>query len=267
RTAADFADALARRCGLADEARAYTSACVAASTAVADVAAMLALGHAQRVVVAGGYLVEADQFAVFDAGRAMARDGRVRPFSAGRGGLLLGDGVAAMVLETPAAAARRGAPVLGHVTGWGRAGDAYHVCQPRPDGAGLARAIGAALARAGVGADAVGYVDAHGAGTAAGGDAKAAALAAALGDRAATVPVSSTKSLHGQALEASGLVELIVTILALRAGALPVNSGYLGPDPQCPLTVVTEPAGTDATHALSLNSAFGGANTALLVSV
>ncbi|GAA1743262.1 beta-ketoacyl synthase N-terminal-like domain-containing protein [Luedemannella helvata] len=264
-TAAAFAHALAVRCGLAGITRAYTSACVAASTAVADAAAMLALGHADRVIVAGGYLVDPDQFAVFDAGRALARDGQVRPFSAGRGGILLGDGVAAVVLETPAAAARRAAPVLAHVAGWGRAGDAFHVCQPRPDAAVPARAIAAALARAGVDAGAVGYVNAHGSGTAASDAAEAAALRAALGDVAATVPVSSTKSVHGQALEASGLLELVVTVLALRAGALPVNAGYRDRDPDCPLNVVTEPRAARPDYALSLNSAFGGANTALLV--
>ncbi len=95
--------------------------------------------------------------------------------------------------------------------------------------------------------------------------AEAAALRAALGERAATVPVSSTKSVHGQALEASGLLELVVTILALRAGALPVNAGYLEPDPHCPLDVVTAPRTARPAYALSLNSAFGGANTALLV--
>src|SRR4051794_33933908 len=105
-TATAFAARLAARCGLGGQTRAYTSAGAAASTAVADAAAMLALGHAERVVVAGGYLVDADQFAVFDAGRALSRDGRVRPFSAQRSGILLGDGVAAVVLETPASAAR-----------------------------------------------------------------------------------------------------------------------------------------------------------------
>ena len=110
------------------------SACVAASTAVADAAAAVARGRASRIVVAAGYLVERDQFALFDAGRALASDGRVRPFSAHRSGLLLGDGVGAVVVESASAARRRGAEVLGRLAGWGRAGDAYHVCRPRPDG-------------------------------------------------------------------------------------------------------------------------------------
>ncbi|KQV13396.1 MULTISPECIES: beta-ketoacyl synthase N-terminal-like domain-containing protein [unclassified Kitasatospora] len=261
-----FADAVARRAGLSGTSRAYTSACVASSTAVADAAAAIAHGHADRIVVAAGYLVEADQFAVFDAGRALARDGQVRPFSSGRTGLLLGDGVAAVVVEAaPAARARRARP-LALLAGWGRTGDAYHVCRPRPDGAGLARAITDALHRGGVGPDRIGYVNAHGTGTPVSDTAEAAALHRALGDHAATVPVSSTKSVHGQALEAGALLELVVTIAALRAGRLPVNAGYLGPDESCALNLVLDrTARTASDHALSLSTAFGGANTALLV--
>ena len=261
-----FAARVARRAGLSDAVRVYTSACVAASSAVADASAMIAHGRAARVVVAAGYLVEPDQFALFDAGRALALDGRVRPFSAGRSGLLLGDGVAAVVLESASAARRRRVPALARLAGWGRAGDGYHVCRPRPDGSGLARAIGAALCRGGIGAAAVGYVNAHGSGTRHSDTAEAAALYGALGEHAAAVPVSSTKSVHGQALEAGGLLELVVSVGALRAGRLPVNAGHLGPDEACRLNLILHRAGRPAgAYALSLNVAFGGANTALLV--
>ncbi|SCG45183.1 beta-ketoacyl-[acyl-carrier-protein] synthase family protein [Micromonospora halophytica] len=257
---------LARRCGLGGPTRIYTSACVSASTAVADAAAMIRRGDRERVVVAAGYLVEPDQFALFDAGRALAADGAVRPFSAGRKGLLLGDGVAAVVLESAEAARRRGAEPVATLHGWGRAGDAYHPCQPDPAGRGLARAVGAALGRAGLPAAAVGYVNANATGTGYSDASEAAALRLALGDLADRVPVSSTKSLHGHALEASGLLELVVTVLALRHGKLPVNAGWLGPDEACPLDVVIDaPRPVGSPYALSLNAAFGGANTALLV--
>jgi 3-oxoacyl-[acyl-carrier-protein] synthase II len=262
-----FARSAARRAGLSTEtARVYTSACVAASTAVADAAAAVARGHVSSVVVAAGYLVDPDQFALFDAGRALAPDGRVRPFSAQRRGLLLGDGVGAIVIESASSAHRRGAAVLVRLAGWGRAGDAYHVCRPRPDGAGLARAITAALQRGSIRPEAIGYVNAHGSGTEHSDTAEAAALHLALGESAETVPVSSTKSVHGQALEAGALIELIVTVHALRAGRLPVNAGYLGRDEACRLNLVLE-AGQERPidYALSVNSAFGGANTALLV--
>lgn len=263
---AALAAEVVRRTGLRGPARTYTAACVAASTAVADAAAMIATGRATRVVVAAGQLVDEGTFALFDAGRVLARDGRVRPFSAGRQGILLADAVAAVVLESTVEADRRGVPALATLAGWGRAGDAYHVCQPRPDGAGLARAIEAALRRGGVAPADVGYVNANGTGTPYSDISEAAALCRALGAAAGQVPVSSTKSVHGHALEASGLLELVVTVLALATGRLPVNAGFLGPDPDCPLDLVlpgrqpSRPA-----YALSLNAAFGGANTALLV--
>ncbi|MEU2610082.1 beta-ketoacyl synthase N-terminal-like domain-containing protein [Micromonospora sp. NPDC007271] len=257
---------LARRCGLADRTRVYTTACVSASTAVADAATLIGRGDLDRIVVAGGYLVEPDQYALFDAGRAFAADGAVRPFSAGRQGLLLGDGVVAVVLESATAAAHRGAAAVATVRGWGRAGDAYHPCQPDPDGGGLARAVDAALRRAGLPAEAVGYVNANATGTSYSDASEAAALRRVFGDLAGRIPVSSTKSVHGHALEASGLLELVVTVLALRHGKLPVNAGFLAPDETCPLDVITQaPRPTTTPHALTLNAAFGGANTALLV--
>ncbi|MET7396059.1 beta-ketoacyl synthase N-terminal-like domain-containing protein [Dactylosporangium sp. NPDC005572] len=260
-----FAVALAVAAGLGGAVRAYTTACVAASTAIADAAALVARGEVDRIVVAGAYLVEPDQFALFDAGRALAVDGQVRPFSAGRRGLLLGDGGGAFVVESAAAARERGAPVLARLAGWGRAGDAYHPCQPHPEGRGMARAIAAALERAGVAPEAVGYVNAHGSGTPQSDTAEAAALYAVFGGHAAEVPVSSTKALHGQALEASGVLELAVTVHALSTGRLPVNAGYTGPDDGCRLNLVLEPRTGDPGYALTLNAAFGGANTALLV--
>jgi 3-oxoacyl-(acyl-carrier-protein) synthase len=256
---------LAERAGLAGAGRVYTGACVSASTAVADAAAMIGRGT-DRVVVAAGYLVESDQFALFDSGQALAADGAVRPFSAGRQGLLLGDAVAAVVLESGAAAAARGHQPATELVGWGRAGDAYHPCQPVPDGRGLARAIEAALRRADISEHAIGYVNANATGTLLSDTAEAAALHRALGSAAARVPISSTKAVHGHALEASGLLELVITVLSLQAGKLPVNAGYLAPDDSCELDVIlASPRPVAAPYALSLNSAFGGANTALLV--
>ncbi len=261
-----LAGEMAQRCGLVGLLRTYTTACVAASTATADAAAMIVAGQADRVVVAAGYLVDQDSFAVFDAGRALAADGQLRPFSKGRRGMLLGDGLAAIVLESAAMASHRGAPPLARLAGWGRAGDAYHVCQPRPDGTGLARAIESALRRAQVGRGEVGYVNASGSGTVFGDAAESAALHRTFGPAVRSIPVSSTKSVHGHALEASALLELVATVLALRSGQLPVNAGFLAPDDECDLDLVLGTARQRRPgYALSLNAAFGGANTALLV--
>jgi 3-oxoacyl-(acyl-carrier-protein) synthase len=190
----------------------------------------------------------------------------VRPFSAGRQGIVLGDALAAVVVESASAAESRGVPTMATLAGWGRSGDAYHVCQPRPDGIGLAHAIDAAIARAGVAPGDVGYVNANGTGTVFSDRAESAALHRVFGDAIGDIPVSSTKSVHGHALEASGLLELALTMLALRAGRLPVNAGFIEPDTACELDLVLGAArSTDARYALSINAAFGGANTAVLV--
>jgi 3-oxoacyl-[acyl-carrier-protein] synthase II len=262
----EVAAGAAARSGMLVPPRVYLTACVAASTAIADAAVMIVSGRADRVVVAAGYLVDADSFALFDAGRVLARDGQVRPFSAGRQGMLLGDGVAAVVLESPAAAQARGAAVAAWLAGWGRAGDAYHVVQPSPGGSGLARAIGAALRRARLDPSDIGYVNASGSGTSHADASEAAGLHAALGDHARKVPVSSTKSVHGHALEASALLEFVLTVLAAQVGLLPVNAGFVAPDPGCELELVLGAAREErCRYALSLNAAFGGANTALVV--
>ncbi|MFD9594365.1 beta-ketoacyl synthase N-terminal-like domain-containing protein [Kitasatospora sp. NPDC059973] len=252
--------------GTAGVTRVYTGACVAAGTAVADAAALVAAGRHPRVLVAAGHLVEPGVFAAFDAGRALARDGELRPFSAGRTGTLLGDAAAAVVVEAEPRAELRGAPVLARLAGWGRSGDAHHVCRPEPSGDGVARAVGAALARAGLAPDEVGYVNANGTGSPLSDRAEANALHQVFGAHAGRLPVSSSKAVHGHALEASALLELAVTIGALRDGRLPVNAGWLGPDPDVGLDLVLDgPRADRPRYALTLNSAFGGANTALLV--
>jgi len=257
---------VARRCGFAGIVRTYTTACVASSTAVADAAAMIATGAVDRAVVAAGFLVDPDSFRLFDAGRALAPDGQLRPFSQGRRGMLLGDGIAAVVLEPAAAARERGARTVAWLAGWGRSGDAFHVCQPRPDGSGLARAAASALRRAGLTEPEIGYLNANGTGTSYSDAAEAAAVHLVFGGSTAGLPVSSTKSVHGHALEASALLELVATVLAMRRGLLPVNAGFLGPDPACDLDLVLRvPRQRHPRYAISLNAAFGGANTALVV--
>ena len=274
--------------------RVYTSACVSASTALADAATLIRAGRVDRIVVAAAYLVEPYQYALFDAGRALSTDAAVRPFSRHRQGTLLGDGVAAVVLESGEG--------LAELVAWSRSGDAYHACQPSPDGRGLAAAIERALARAGLPPEAIGYLNANATGTVFSDAAEAAAITRVFNPAHTTpadgsahkpvglptgdglvnppsggpthergmrgVAVSSTKGLHGHALEASGLVEFVVTVQALREGKLPVNAGFLEPDPACRLDLILDaPRPAGSPYGMSLNSAFGGANTALVVRV
>src|SRR5512139_1873118 len=255
RTATDLATELAGRTGLGSVARVYTSACVSASTAVADASALITSGRAERIVVAAGYLVEPDQFALFDAGRTLATDGAVRAFSVGRTGLLLGDAVAAVVLEPRAAVHRRDRQELARIAGWGRVCDGYHAVQPHPQGRGMARAIESALRRAEITVHDVAYVNAHGTGTPFSDAAEAAALHRALGPAVQRIPVSSTKATHGHTLEASGLIELVITVLAMRAGKLPVNAGFLAADEACDLNLIlSAPRQVTGRYALSINA-------------
>lgn len=256
---------IATTCGFGALVRTYTNACVASVSALIEAAEGIRWGRWSRAVVAGAYLVTPDDFALFDAGGALAVDGRIRSFSRDRTGVLLGDGVSAVVLERPDA--RSASTPRAFLKGWAQSGDAHHVSRPDPTGHGMARAINAALIRAGAEPDSLDYVNAHGTGTVHNDSAEAAALHSALGSRVATsVPLSSTKSLHGHALVAAGLLELAITVLSLENGLLPVNSGHVGPDPECELNLILEPrSAPHATQALSLNAAFGGANTALMI--
>lgn len=256
-----LAGILADRLGFRGPRLAFTNACVASASALIHGWRLITAGRQEVALCAGAYLVEEENMAKFDSGRALAREGVIRPFSSGRTGLLLGDGVAAIVLESGEHAARRGAQVLARMTGFGVASDAYHIAKPHPEGRGITSAVRQALRRAGM--SDVDYVNAHGTGTPLNDGAETNGLRAALGS---DTPVSSTKSTTGHMLEASGAVEFVVSLLALQDGVLPPTAGHLTPDPACDLDYVTEgPRRTDPRRVLSLNAAFGGMNTAILL--
>ncbi|MGP3925987.1 beta-ketoacyl-[acyl-carrier-protein] synthase family protein [Streptomyces sp. 8N616] len=263
---ARLAERLGEELGLGRQRLSFVNACVASTNAIAHGAELISRGGADVAVAGGAYLVTEDVFAKFDSGKALSREGVVRPFAKGRKGLLQGDGVAVLVLESARHARERGADVLARVAGWGMAADAYHVIQPHPQGEGMAAAAGAAIRRAGIAPEQIGYVNAHGTGTPLNDVAETAALHRIFGAHASKVPVSSTKSGTGHMLEATGAVEAVITILALCEGLLPPTLGYQEADPACDLDYipgVARPA--DITYALSLNAAFGGVNAALVL--
>ncbi|MER5223529.1 beta-ketoacyl-[acyl-carrier-protein] synthase family protein [Streptomyces flaveus] len=264
---AHLAELLAGGLGLTGPRLTFTNACVASAAAIIHACRLISSGRIDTAVCAGGYLVEEETFGKFDSGRALSRDGMVRPFSADRSGLLLGDGVAAVVLESAEHARRRGARPLTTIAGWGAATDAHHIAQPHPEGVGLARAARQALRLAGDPDGAtLGYVNAHGTGTKYNDGAETRGLRAAFPERAESIPVSSTKSTTGHLLEAAGVVEFVITMLALMDGVLPPTAGYGRPDPECDLDYVpNQPRQADPRRALTINAAFGGANTALVL--
>ncbi|OXM54943.1 beta-ketoacyl-[acyl-carrier-protein] synthase family protein [Amycolatopsis alba] len=262
--ASGFADALSERLGASGPRTTFTTACVASASAIIHGCRLIAAGAADTAVCAGGYLVEPENQAKFDSGRALARDGVIRPFSENRSGLLLGDGVAAVVLESKAGAARRDAEVLARVTGWGMASDAHHIARPHPRARGLVLAARKALRQGG--ASKVGYVNAHGTGTKHNDSAETAGLHDLFGADAPEIPVSSTKSTTGHMLEGAGVVEFVVTLLALLDQTLPPTASFTGRDGECDLDYVPHEArAVTLRRALTVNAAFGGANTAIVL--
>ena len=170
----------------------------------------------------------------------------------------MGEGAALLVLEAADVAERRGAVPYAEVLGYGATSDAHHMVQPRADGTEAARAATIALADAGVEADAIDYVNAHASSTPIGDVAEARAIALALGDRAATVPVSGTKALYGHPLGASGAIEAAICALAIRDGWAPASVNLREPDPDAAaLLPGLLRAGRDGTYRRVLSTSFG----------
>jgi 3-oxoacyl-[acyl-carrier-protein] synthase II len=188
-----------------------------------------------------------------------------RPFDVGRDGFVMGEAAAVLVLEERSAAIKRHASVIAEVRGFGASNDAYHMTAPRPDGRDAARAITAALTDAGLDADRIGYVNAHGSSTPLNEPAEARAIHRALGPTAAHTPVSGTKGLYGHALGASGAVEAAITALAISRCVLPGTCNLLTPDPEIELEILTHAREARVDAALSNSFGFGGMNAALVL--
>ncbi|SIS77788.1 beta-ketoacyl-[acyl-carrier-protein] synthase family protein [Phaeovulum vinaykumarii] len=193
--------------------------------------------------------------------RVMSKDG-CRPFSAERNGMVQGEGAGVFVFEELEHARARGAEILAEVAGFAMSSDAGDIVMPSAEGA--ERAITGALRDAGLDPADVGYINAHGTGTAANDKTECAAIARAFGAHADRVMVSSTKSMHGHLIGGTGAVELIACLLALNEGIVPPTIGYGTPDPECPLDVVPNVAREARVDvAISNAFAFGGLNAVL----
>ena len=185
-----------------------------------------------------------------------------RPFSADRDGMTIGEGAAMLTLETLASAQARNAPIYAEIVGFGFSADAGHITQPQAEGA--ASAMRQAIADANATPDEVGYISAHGTGTQANDTTEAAAIHQVFGPRASQIPVSSTKSLHGHSIGASGAIEALATILALKENLLPANVGVTQIDPAIHLDVILgSPRKATPNLVLSNSLAFGGLNAVL----
>jgi nodulation protein E len=253
------ASAISMEFGLMGPSFTFSTACSSASHAIAHAFWMVRQG-ALEVAIAGGSEApfSTGHLRAWEALRVVAPD-TCRPFSRERRGMILGEGAAMLVLESMDHALARGAAILGEVAGAGMSADAHHITQPSPEGA--ARALEMALRDAGIGAAAVGYVNAHGTGTTVNDATEVKAIRSVFGSRTL---VSSTKSMHGHALGAAGALEAAAVVMALRDGVAPPTANYLGPDPECDLDVCpNEPRACATEFALSNSFAFGGLNAVL----
>ena len=191
--------------------------------------------------------------------------GASRPFDRGRDGFVLGEGAGVLVLEEEERARHRGAPILAEVVGYAANANAYHLTQPTEDGAPAARCIREALRDAAVDPEKVSYVNAHGTSTPLNDVHETRALKTAFGDRARSVPVSSTKSMTGHLLGAAGSTEAAISVLALRHGVMPPTINQQDPDPECDLDYIPNQAREGRLEVvLSLSFGFGGTNTVLV---
>ncbi len=250
------------------------NSCASGAVALGEALGDLREGRVDAAI-AGGCEVPLSPlaFGAFDIIRALSAGhndepgAAARPFDTARDGFVMGEGAALLVLEAADVAERRGAVPYAELLGYGATSDAHHMVQPRADGSEAARAATIALTDAAVDPAEIDYVNAHASSTPIGDLAEARAIALALGDRAASVPVSGTKALYGHPLGASGAIEAAICALTIRDGWAPASVNLIEPDPAAaallPGLLMT---GRDGTYrrVLSTSFGFGGLNAALV---
>jgi 3-oxoacyl-[acyl-carrier-protein] synthase II len=248
------------------------SACASGSDGIGVAWNLLRVG-AIDVVLAGASEATINPLGVaaFDRLGALSRRNQdysmtPQPFDKNRDGLVIGEGAAVLVLERESHARQRGASILAELAGYASTADAYHITAPSEDGAGGAAAIRLALEEAQVNPDEVDYINAHGTATDLNDASETRAIKAAFGDLAYNIPVSSTKSMTGHMMGATGALEAIVCVQAIRESLLPPTLHYETPDPDCDLDYVPNHARQVRVRvALSNAFGFGGHNAVLVV--
>ena len=239
-----------------------STACSSSNHAMAQAFQMIRTGMAPAMVTGGSEsMLCFGGVKAWEGLRVMSKDA-CRPFSANRNGMVQGEGAGIFVFEEMEHAKKRGAEILCEVIGFAMTSDASDIVMPSKQGA--ARAISGAMADAGINPEEVGYINAHGTGTAANDKTECAAVADALGPHADRVMISSTKSMHGHLIGGTGAVELLACIMALRDGIIAPTIGYQEPDPECALDVVPNEAREATVDAVLSNAfAFGGLNAVI----
>ena len=258
--------------GLKGPNHSVVTACSTGAHAIGDAARLIALGDAE-VMVAGGAEAAVNRLALagFAACKALSTGFNEtpkrgsRPYDRDRDGFVMGEGAGCVVLESYEHAKARGAKIYAEIVGYGLSGDAYHITSPSPDGDGAYRAMAAALKRAGLTASDVDYVNAHGTSTPVGDEIELRAVERLLGNAAAGISMSSTKSSIGHLLGAAGAVEAIFSMLAIRDGIAPPTLNLDNPSVETALDLVPHEAKRrEINVALSNSFGFGGTNASLI---
>ncbi len=248
------------------------TACATGAHAIGDAARSIALGDAE-VMIAGGAEAALGRLAVagFAAARALTTsfndepERASRPWDRDRDGFTIAEGAGVMVLEELEHARARGAEIHAELTGYGMSGDAHHITAPAPDGDGGFRAMRAALARAGLAARDIDYINAHGTSTPLGDEIELGAVKRLFGEHAYRLSMSSTKSAIGHLLGAAGAVEAIYSVLALEHGVLPPTRNLDNPSAGCDIDLVPHEAKRRELRAVLSNAfGFGGTNSSLV---
>ena len=248
------------------------SACASGADGIGVALLMLKAGMIDAAVAGGAEATICSVgVAAFDRVGAMSRRNDdysmvPQPFDKNRDGLVMGEGAGVVVLERETDAKKRGATIFAELAGYGATADAYHVTAPHETGAGGAAAMKMALDSAGANADELGYINAHGTGTPLNDQSETRAVKAAFGGRAYQIPISSTKSMTGHMMGATGALEVIFCVQAIRDGILPPTIHYQTPDPECDLDYIPNQAREKKINlAISNAFGFGGHNSVLAV--
>ena len=249
------------------------TACAASSQAVGEATEIIRRGEAD-IMLSGGTHSMIHPFGVtgFNLLTALSTNnddptGASRPFDRLRDGFVLGEGAAMVVLEELEHAKKRGANILGEITGYGSTADAYRVTDIHPEGRGAIGCMRMALSDAGLDPDQIDYVNAHGTSTTVNDKVETKACREVFGERAMKTPVSSTKSMMGHLIAAAGATELIVCLMAIRDNVLPPTINYENPDPLCDLDYIpNEARDAECNIALTNSFGFGGQNISVVAS-
>lgn len=248
------------------------TACATGTNAIGEAAEVIRRGQAD-VMFAGGTEAAIVQIAMAGLGSMTALSTRnddpqhaSRPFERDRDGFVMGEGAAVLVLEREEHAKARGARIMAEILGYGVTNDAYHISAPAKNGRGAADCMLMALSNADLDIDQIDYINAHGTSTALNDKSETAAIKTVFGEQAYNIPVSSTKSMTGHLMGASGALEAMFSTLALRDGVMPPTINYENPDPDCDLDYVPNTAREAELSTIMSNSfGFGGHNATIIL--